>query len=68
MKKTVKKLALSRETVRSLQHHQLTEANGGLPPAETATCYCQSQVATCFVAGCINGPTRINCTNGSTIC
>jgi hypothetical protein len=48
MKKTSKKMSLSRETLRRLQEHQLEHAAGGI----TALCPTTSADPTCYFDSC----------------
>ena len=47
MKKTVKKLSLSRETVRLLETKRTQEANGAVSNSCWSDCYCTNYSACC---------------------
>lgn len=73
MKKTNRKLSLSRETVRALDHRGLGRANGGIvvPPTYYLTCGCNG-TANCVSGGCGTGggggTGSDKCTSGYSLC
>jgi hypothetical protein len=59
MKKQMKKLALSTETIRQLQSADLHHAHGGAINQSLNTC--PATLKTCYANGCLLGPTWHDC-------